>query len=136
MPQLDYKQSKKQVFLPSTNNREEDQKLWVVLDTSPMTGNDLLSYDASRTSGWNTVNSLVPRVLEWNIVDEKNVPRIINFDGVRRLELEDIQFLNMEIAQAGNESAAEQGMSVSEKKDASTPSSTPADSTQIQVQTP
>lgn len=126
MPVLRSDSDLQRLELPSTANKEDVDRAWVVMDVSTPTGRDLLSVDANETSGQTTVRGLAARIKEWNYTDENGTTMPINYNTVQLLEVEDIKFLNAQI-----KDASEDNLTTEEKK---TSSDTSTESKTIEVQ--
>lgn len=115
MPTLQTNKKPVKVFLPSTNDCDNDEKAWVLLDINPARASELAMIDANDTSGTIGLKTLAARIKEWNFTDDTKAPVPINFDTVGLLDLNDYRFLNRTIDEF-SDIAPPTGLNNSEKK--------------------
>lgn len=108
MPVLKDKSEIKRVYLPSTESLPEEQKAFVDMEVGPMTTADIVGLDTNAGEVEMGVRMLAARIKGWNFTDEAGNEIEINFDNVKKLDIEDFTFLAEKLPQNINTlSAAE-----------------------------
>jgi hypothetical protein len=88
-----------QILMPRTENApNQEDRFWVVLDTSQAMGRDLLEVSSRDTAGMTLVKGIVSRLREWNYLQADGTPWPITVENVGKLfDMEEINFLNDKI---------------------------------------
>jgi hypothetical protein len=97
MPQLGNEEINQQIILPSTLDLPEDQRAWVVMDVSPNKAGDYYNIN-NMVVGHITFAVLLERIKDWNYQDAEGEKLPITLDTLKRLNAQDFQFLQEQIA--------------------------------------
>lgn len=93
MPTLPSQGETQQVFLPSTKDQPQPEQAWVKLQSGRVLGGDTVNVDDLESKMGVALAILAGRIKEWNFTDADGTPTPITLENVKRLELEDMNFL-------------------------------------------
>lgn len=93
MPQLASQGTTKKVVLPSTKDLAEPEQAWVVIQTGRILGGDTVNVDDPESQMGVALSILSGRIKEWNFTEADGKPTPITLDNVKRLELDDMNYL-------------------------------------------
>jgi hypothetical protein len=103
MPILHMKKVPKKCELPSTANAPESERLWVVLDVSPLRIGDTYGFNTDMTQAQMGVSLLLQRIMEWNYTDEQGQAIPITTDTISWLAPDDVNFLRTKLDEASSQ---------------------------------
>ncbi len=121
---LDNPEYRKKLYLPSTAAESEENKAWVVMDTSPLISADIVEVDPMASLTKTMAFIVSRRVKEWNFTEADGSKIEITFENVCRLPIADLRFLNGEVEVKGQTVSEEQKKTLSDTLETPQPAKT------------
>lgn len=122
MPQLPSQGQEQQVYLPSTKDLPEADRAWVKLQSGRILGGDLSGVDDPESEMGVAIAILAGRIKEWNFTEADGSPTPITLENVKRLELNDMNYLfeQLDLKQSVSLSTEEKKSSLTSSEQAPT----------------